>query len=445
MYYSDDSSSEASIDEYEEGWLADVERIREDDPSTTILEVSSGEHDFIQNMADEDWEELGHAISGNTHLSCLDLYGGALNDHTMSSLFRGLTRSISIGEMRLYENEISAVGMRSMVPFLQNADNLEYLDLDNNNLASNGFNTLFRALRNGPIVKLNCSRCGIDSIEIDSEHIPKHLEHLHLGENIINADGCHELAKLLQGGVAAITDLLLNNNKIDDEGVEILVDALQSNTSLTELDLRWNDGISKQGNEMLLKLVNNVSSIEATLQSNHTLKRIRVEHLNQLERDEIQTNIDKATRINTCYTRPAREKLIQTQLHSQNRAELCRLQGIDRSLYNEIDPLHLPEVLSLIGQNHGRGELYVALSSSIMTLFSTINRQRCIQQEKEYHAAKAAEHAVIAAEHRAKVEELENELAAMEKAAEGNEGNDDTEYRDKKRRRKWWWGLWGVA
>jgi len=223
MYYSDDSSSEASIDEYEEGWLADVERIREDDPSTTILEVSSGEHDFIQNMADEDWEELGHAISGNTHLSCLDLYGGALNDHTMSSLFRGLTRSISIGEMRLYENEISAVGMRSMVPFLQNADNLEYLDLDNNNLASNGFNTLFRALRNGPIVKLNCSRCGIDSIEIDSEHIPKHLEHLHLGENIINADGCHELAKLLQGGVAAITDLLLNNNKIDDEGVEILV------------------------------------------------------------------------------------------------------------------------------------------------------------------------------------------------------------------------------
>eukprot|EP00984_Skeletonema_dohrnii_P029605 scaffold20365_cov78-Skeletonema_dohrnii-CCMP3373.AAC.3 len=397
-------------------------------------------------MSDLGWEQLGHDISNNTHLTSLDLHEGALDNHTMSSLFRGLTRSNSIREMRLYENELSVAGVRSMRPFLTNAENLILLDLDdNNNLQSEGFNTLFRALRNSPIVELMCVRCCIESIEIDREHIPKHLKHLHLNKNIINADGCRGLSKLLQGGASTLTELYLNKNEIDDDGVEILVNSLQSNTSLTTLDLRWNDGISKHGNGMLLKLVNNVSSIKATLQSNHTLKYIRVAHLNQLERDEIQTNIEKATRINKSFTRPAREKVIQTQLRSQNRAELCRLQGIDRSLYSEIDPLHLPEVLSLIGQKHGRGELYVALSLSIMTLFSTINRQRCIQQEKEYHAAKAAEHAVIAAEHRAKVEELENELVAMEKAAEGNEGNDDTEYRDKKRRRKWWWGLWGVA
>eukprot|EP00985_Skeletonema_marinoi_P016608 scaffold8963_cov185-Skeletonema_marinoi.AAC.1 len=364
----------------------------------------------------------------------------------MASLFRDLTESSSIREISFCDNGLSAVGMRSMVPFLQNADNLEYLDLEDNNIQSEGFNMLFRALRDIPIEELFCSGCGIDSIEIDSEHISKHLKRLHLNKNIINADGCRELSKLLQGGASTLTDLFLNNNEIDDNGVEILVNSLQRNTSLEALSLRGNDAISNQGNEMLLKLVNNISSIEATLQSNHTLAHITVNDVdqNQLE-DEIHRHIDKATRINYCQRRPAREKVIQSQLHSETRAELCRLQGIDRSLYSEIDPLHLPEVLSLIGQNHGRGELYVALSLSIMTLFSTINRQRCIQQEKEYHAAKAAEHAVIAAEHRAKVEELENELAAMEKAAEGNEGNDDTEYRDKKRRRKWWWGLWGVA
>eukprot|EP00984_Skeletonema_dohrnii_P018871 scaffold8924_cov106-Skeletonema_dohrnii-CCMP3373.AAC.6 len=392
-------------------------------------------------MSDLGWEQLGHDISNNTHLSSLDLHEGALDDHTISSLFRGLTRSNSIREMRLYENAFSVAGVRSMRPFLQNAENLTLLDLDNNEIQSDGFNTLFRALRNSPIVELMCVRCCIESIEIDSDHIPKHLKHLHLNKNIINAEGCRGLSKLLQREASTLTDLYLNNNnEIDDDCVEILVNSLKSNTSLTTLDLRWNCGISNLGKGMLLKLVNNVSSIEATLQSNHTLKYIRVEHYS-----EIQTNIDKATRINKCYTRPAREKVIHTQLHSQNRAELCRLQGIDRSLYSEIDPLHLPEVLSLIGQNHEQGELYVALSSSIIALFSTINRQRCIQQEKEYHAAKAAEHAEIAAEHRAKVEELENELVAMEKAAEGNEGNDDTEYRDKKRRRKWWWGLWGGA
>lgn len=68
-------------------------------------------------------------------------------------------------------------------------------------------------------------------------------------------------------------------------------------------------------------------------------------------------------------------------------------------MYREINPLHLPEVLSLIGERHGQEELYVALLSSIMSLFSTMNRERCILEEKEYHAAKAAEYAAIAAGH----------------------------------------------
>lgn len=73
--------------------------------------------------------------------------------------------------------------------------------------------------------------------------------------NIINADGCREVAKLLQN-----TDSVLNlHNKINDEGVGILVDALQKNTSLFGLHLKRNNGTSKQGQCMLLKLVNDIS------------------------------------------------------------------------------------------------------------------------------------------------------------------------------------------
>eukprot|EP00984_Skeletonema_dohrnii_P029044 scaffold19351_cov100-Skeletonema_dohrnii-CCMP3373.AAC.1 len=60
-----------------------------------------------------------------------------------------------------------------------------------------------------------------------------------------------------------------------------------------------------------------------------------------------------------------REKMIQTQLHSETRATLAAHQGVNHSLYSEINPLHLPEVLALIGRRHGQGELYVALRSSI--------------------------------------------------------------------------------
>jgi hypothetical protein len=121
--------------------------------------------------------------------------------------------------------------------------------------------------------------------------------------------------------------------------------------------------------------------------------------------------------------------VIWTQLNSERRAELAKLQGVDRSLYSEINPLHLPEVLTLVGLRHGQEELYVALKSSIAGVISTVNRKECIQQQRDYYAAK--------------LEELDTELATIE-AAEGN-AVEIEESRSNKRRRKWWWGLWGGA
>mmetsp|Transcript_1997 Transcript_1997/g.3176 ORF Transcript_1997/g.3176 Transcript_1997/m.3176 type:complete len:440 (-) Transcript_1997:76-1395(-) len=410
-------------EEDDEEWHADLQGLKENNPETTELE-RRGEYNYVQNMADDGWEELGQDIASNTHLRSLSLYERALNDHKLSCLFRRLTRSSSIRDVSFSDNGLSAVGLRSMVPFLQNANNLTNLDLEGNNIQSEGFNLLFRSLRDSPIYFLHCGRCGIESIEIDNNHIPEHLTLLNLSSNFINADGCRGLEKLLQGGNATLKQLHLYDNKIDDDGVEILADALQNNTSLTALGLVGNDGISKHGMTILLKLVNDVSSINATLQSNHTLSYLRVKEINHNELDpdpheEIQTHVNVATEINgnsgSDPEAAGKEKVIQTLLHSMKRSQLCRLQGIDRSLYSEIDHLHLPEVLSLIGQRHGEGELYAAVLSSIMTLCSTMNREKCIQQERDYHAAKAAEHI-------AKVEELDKELATIKEAIKEEAG-----------------------
>jgi len=123
------------------------------------------------NMTDEESEELGRDIANNTHLKNVYLIGGAFNDRKMTLLFGGLTSSSSINVMHLDENGLSTVGVRSMVPFLQNANNLRLLLLNDNNIKSEGFNAVFRALRDSPIETLHCDRCGIGSIEIDSEHI----------------------------------------------------------------------------------------------------------------------------------------------------------------------------------------------------------------------------------------------------------------------------------
>ena len=229
---------------------------------------------------------------------------------------------------------------------------------------------------------------------------------------------------------AALTNLSLTGNKFDDQGVDILVDALRNNRSLADLNLGNNDGISKQGRIAMLKLVNDISSIKATFQSNHTLKYVNVNSINDQNdvEKQIQRHIDMATQINEEEDNPkaaARAKVIKSQLHSGRRAELAELQGVRQSLYREISPLHLPEVLALVGLYHGQSELYLATKSSIAGVISTVNRKQCLQQQRAHHEAAIAHH-------RTKVETIDAEIEAMEKAEGSHIGN---EPRSNKRRR----------
>ena len=374
------SESESSSDEGWDliyPWDETLESIKENDPDVKLIQPDGED---IQDMIDEEWKELGRDIASNTHLTKVKLSQGALNDHKMSCLFRGLTRSTSIKEMGLYGNQLSAAGVRSMVPFLQNANSLRELDLDDNNLQTEGFNVLLRALSDSPIKSLRVKRCGVESVDIEKEHIPRQLKYLYLESNIINADGCRGLATLLQGGDAKLERLDLNRNKIDDDGVEILVNALKNNVSLGELYLLQNDAISRRGKISLLKLVNDISSIDATLRSNHTLTHLYTIDAGLDRHFGLAMEINMGNRSNT--EAAGREKVIETQLHSKRRAELAVLQGVNHSVYSEIDPLHLPEVLALVALHNGQGELYIALRSSIAGVISTVNRKECLKQQR---------------------------------------------------------------
>jgi len=163
---------------------------------------------------------------------------------------------------------------------------------------------------------------------------------------------------------------------------------------------------------MMLKVVNNISSIKATLQTNFTLRSLRVGEV----MEEIQGCINAAFRFTG-----NRQKIIHTQLSSMRREALCRLQGIEErsnaALYCKFDPLHLPEILALVGRTHGLSELHVALKSSLTMLLSTVDRVKCLEQEMAYYQAK--------------VVNLQAEIAAI-KRAEGNVvevGNDPSNKR----------------
>ena len=500
MWMDDDSDSDSTnvLQRFENL----LQRVKENDPSVTEIDSIYWYREYIQNMTDDDWGQLGHDLNNNTHLQELSLIEGVLNDQKMMSLFGGMTGSKSIERIELRHNEFGVEGVRSMMPLLQNASNLKVLDVTQNNIGSEGFNLLLRALSSspietlnswdcgiesieiddehipkkltalslannnidiagcrqlarllhsvnstltffsinesniqseginllwsalcdGPIKTLSCSGCGVESIEIDDDHIPKELQVLNLSDNMFSVEGCRGLTKLLRGEDSKLRTLKLENSSIDDGGVAILVNALQDNESLKYLYLNRNESISNRGKAMLLKLVNDITSIKATLKSNHTLQILTVDKSTEeggADDDSTSTRSSSSEETNDCLfqryikaailtnavnrqERVGREKVIKTQLDSVIRSDLCRLLGVDRSLYSEIDPLHLPEVLSLVGQCHGQKELFVALKSSVADLISTVNRKQCIQQQMAYHAAK--------------LQELGADLAAIEEA-----------------------------
>lgn len=74
-------------------------------------------------------------------------------------------------------------------------------------------------------------------------------------------------------------------------------------------------------------------------------------------------------------------------------------------LLSEMNSIRLPEVLSLVSEYQGRSELYMALTSSIMRLMSTINRE----QQIEYYTAKLFD------EHKAELAEIRGIRGSIEK------------------------------
>eukprot|EP00984_Skeletonema_dohrnii_P011268 scaffold4476_cov120-Skeletonema_dohrnii-CCMP3373.AAC.17 len=169
-------------------------------------------------------------------------------------------------------------------------------------------------------------------------------------ENNIGPDGCRGLATLLQKENSTLDTLILDRNNIDDEGVQILANALRSNTSLTRIILTGNE-ITREGVVSLLKVVNDISSIKATLQSNHTLTEIEYDDF-----FDIQLNISDALYYNKDLEGDAvigKAKVINTQLHSEVREWMCYSQGIDSQHdsiavpLTEIGPQLLPEILEI--------------------------------------------------------------------------------------------------
>ena len=81
------------------------------------------------------------------------------------------------------------------------------------------------------------------------------LRHLNLDGNRLCKKGCVALSKLLRSSAIQLQSLDLAENKIDDDGLEVLIPALKGSTELLALRLADNDSITASGWQRLATIL----------------------------------------------------------------------------------------------------------------------------------------------------------------------------------------------
>jgi len=373
-----------------------------------------------ENFTNLGWRLLGRYIASNTHLLRLNLRNCILNNEKMASLFGQLVNSSSIETLDLDSNTFGVEGIRSVIPFLENSPQLTTIMMDwNTSINTESFELVVRALHNNTReLLLSFCGCRITDISVLDTYALTNLRQLNLNRNNIGREGCVTLSNMLQKGGSTLKNLFIIDTGMGDEEAEIIAASLKNNNTLEKLYLSSNNGITEKGRVAFLKLLINVSSIESTYHSNHTLTECTFTESYENLSDEIQPWINKACEVNMIgrawlYHAVGRQKVIKYQLNSQIRKIICELEGIeysDSNIFANIEPVLLPKILALIWSRHGQKELYSALIPTAPDLLSYIDRMTMLNSILAKNTALAAS---LRTEHERKVAALEAEYSSQ--------------------------------
>ena len=398
--------------------LRDVQRLRDSDPKLTTLSLRSFACSRFQPHA---WGVLGRFISGNTALEALKLEDSLTDERAEKIFDKCKASSVKTAEF----GNIGHRGISSMLPFLSGSERLTSLSITSQDFDTACLDMIADTLKGGPLTHLNLSDCQIKNATALERCVLPDLEFLSLRENgLATLPTLTSYAKLKElwlydnqlEGVEfqkisdliqtsqSLTELGLGKNKLHDTDLELLAGAIKSSNTLTYLDVE-NEELTERGHLAILKCLLDMSSLEATVKSNHSLKFVDTgwdgntgDHRatpHQREINEVlKINRDSGPhlsrrRIYHCI----REKVVKYHLKSgYERSEMCRVQNVDTPYTNAFaafDPCLLPDVFGLLKWDYGghlcgsyrRGglglshnDLYLALRGTAPAIMNLVNR-----------------------------------------------------------------------
>jgi len=208
----------------------------------------------ICHLGDDGWRLLSMAIgsSKNKSLENVSLPGNNISNEALVDIVTSLSMHPNLKGLELNGNQISTNGCMTLATLLRNSvTNLETLDLESNEINDEGLDVLVPALK-------SCYQ----------------LRTLWLSRNeSITSKGWQYLASILEAPNSNLKDLALTGNNVDDKALTSFADAMKNNRSFEVISLGSiaSDSIDGEASRAFSKLICDTSSINSTFLSNHTL------------------------------------------------------------------------------------------------------------------------------------------------------------------------------
>eukprot|EP01117_Protostelium_nocturnum_P011694 TRINITY_DN4256_c3_g1_i11.p1 TRINITY_DN4256_c3_g1~~TRINITY_DN4256_c3_g1_i11.p1 ORF type:complete len:1743 (-),score=580.06 TRINITY_DN4256_c3_g1_i11:39-5267(-) len=232
----------------------------------------------LSNSINLEGERLGPKGIKNVFLSIEEENGNGLESINLKGNYlgkRGMEHFLDLMKacpqwkpthLYLSDNEIDDSSLMVLIPILTRNNNLTCLDLQRNNITSDGAKSLAALLSVNSTIKqffVSSNRLGKDGTKVISDALRSNqniLQELYIADAEMDKKGCVALGDALRGMINALsqkrlsdlsmgtglTVLDLSGNNIGDEGITWLSDCLKNNVTITTLNL-CDNGITKKG------------------------------------------------------------------------------------------------------------------------------------------------------------------------------------------------------
>ena len=235
-------------------------------------------HSGVDLLGGKIFSTMSQFFKNNTSLEVIYIKNCILEEEEAHLLALAIGSFNSLTELSLIHANIADEGLVDIITALSRHPNMKTLNLDGNQLQSNGC----KALSN---LRIELSTLDISNNEINDEGIDSlvpalkssRLETLGLcGNPAITLKGWQQLATILESPNSNLKDLSLVGNNVGDDALAAFVDALKNNQAFTTLSLGGiaSDTIGGGAKRAFSNLLCDTSSINSTFLSNHTLRYV---------------------------------------------------------------------------------------------------------------------------------------------------------------------------